>query len=475
MEKQNAHLLEAPLGKLMRGYAIPCIISLLTAALYNIVDQIFIGWGVGAAGNSATNIVFPLTVLALAIATMIGDAACSFVSIRMGCGDHENASRAVGSAVVLSVAAGILLMAVYCLWDTQILWLFGANDNLDSATRQYAGAYFRWISAGIPVYMFGQAMNPIIRSDGAPRLAMAATVIGAAANVVLDPIAIFVLHWGVEGAAIATVAGQVITALISLAYLFRMRSIRLTRDSFLVRWKLVVKFMPLGFTSFLSQFSLVLSMMTMNNMVARYGAVSTFTTDGTATIPMAVLGIVMKFYQIVISVVVGMAAGCIPVVGFNYGAMCYGRCRKMMRLLLWAEAAVGAVALVLFQLFPVQLISIFGTDNAQLYFDFAKLAFRLYLCMMILDCVNKAAFIFLQSLGKPLESTLLSLLREVVLSIPLAIFLPWLAAGLWGEETGIYGLLLSMPCAALLTFLAAVYVILRTDRQLRRQERESGQ
>ena len=475
MEQQNAYLLEAPLGKLMRGYAIPCIISLLTAALYNIVDQIFIGWGVGAAGNSATNIVFPLTVLALAIATMIGDAACSFVSIRMGCGDHENASRAVGSAVVLSVAAGILLMAVYCLWDTQILWLFGANDNLDSATRQYAGAYFRWISAGIPVYMFGQAMNPIIRSDGAPRLAMAATVIGAAANVVLDPIAIFVLHWGVEGAAIATVAGQVITALISLAYLFRMRSIRLTRDSFLVRWKLVVKFMPLGFTSFLSQFSLVLSMVTMNNMVARYGAVSTFTTDGTATIPMAVLGIVMKFYQIVISVVVGMAAGCIPVVGFNYGAMCYGRCRKMMRLLLWAEAAVGAVALVLFQLFPVQLISIFGTDNAQLYFDFAKLAFRLYLCMMILDCVNKAAFIFLQSLGKPLESTLLSLLREVVLSIPLAIFLPWLSAGLWGEETGIYGLLLSMPCAALLTFLAAVYVILRTDRQLRRQERESGQ
>lgn len=475
MDQRNVYLLEAPLGKLMRGYAIPCIISLLTAALYNIVDQIFIGWGVGAAGNSATNIVFPLTVLALAIATMIGDAACSFVSIRMGCGDHENASRAVGSAVVLSVAAGILLMAVYCLWDTQILWLFGANDNLDSATRQYADAYFRWISVGIPVYMFGQAMNPIIRSDGAPRLAMAATVAGAAANVVLDPIAIFVFHWGVEGAAIATVAGQVITALISLIYLFRMRTIRLTRDSFLVRWRLVVKFIPLGFTSFLSQFSLVLSMMTMNNMVARYGAVSAFTPDGTATIPVAVLGIVMKFYQIVISVVVGMAAGCIPVVGFNYGAMCYSRCRKMMRLLLRAEAAVGAVALVLFQLFPVQLISIFGTDNSPLYFDFAKLTFRLYLCMMVLDCVNKAAFIFLQSLGKPLESTLLSLLREVVLAIPLAILLPWMAAGLWGENTGIYGLLVSMPCAALLTFLAAVYIILRTDQQLRGQECAGGQ
>lgn len=470
MEQQNTFLLEAPLGKLMRGYAVPCIISLLTAALYNVVDQIFIGWGVGAAGNSATNIVFPLTVLALAVATMIGDAACSFVSIRMGCGDHQSASRAVGNAVVLTVAAGLVLTAVYFLWDNQILWLFGANDNLDSATRQYAGEYFFWISAGIPVYMFGQAMNPIIRSDGSPRLAMAATVAGAAANVVLDPIAIFCFHWGVAGAAVATVAGQVITAVISLGYLFRMKLIHLTRESFLVRWKLVAQFIPLGFTSFLSQFSLVLSMMTMNNMVARYGAVSAFTTDSTATIPMAVLGIVMKFYQIVISVVVGMAAGCIPVVGFNYGAMCYGRCRKMMRLLLWAETTVGAVALVLFQVFPVQLISIFGTDNSPLYFDFAKLAFRMYLCMMILDCVNKAAFIFLQSLGKPVESTLLSLLREVVLSIPLAILLPWAAAGIWGEVNGIYGLLASMPCAALLTFLAAVYIILRTDRQLHRQE-----
>lgn len=473
MEQQNTYLLKEPLGKLMRGYAVPCIISLLTAALYNIVDQIFIGWGVGAAGNSATNIVFPLTVLALAIATMIGDAACSFVSIRMGCGDHESASRAVGSAVVLTVAAGAILTGIYFLFDTQILWLFGANDNLDSATRQYAGEYFFWISAGIPVYMFGQAMNPIIRSDGSPRLAMAATVAGAAANVVLDPIAIFWLHWGVEGAAIATVAGQILTAVISLAYLFRMKLIRLSRDSFWVRWQLVVKFIPLGFTSFLSQFSLVLSMMTMNNMVARYGAVSVFTTEGTATIPMAVLGIVMKFYQIVISVVVGMAAGCIPVVGYNYGATCYGRCRKMMRLLLLWEAMVGAVALVLFQVFPVQLISIFGTDNSPLYFAFAKLAFRLYLCMMILDCVNKAAFIFLQSLGKPLESTLLSLLREVILSIPLAIVLPWLAAKLWGQANGIYGLLVSMPCAALLTFLAAVYIVLRTDRQLRQQEAEN--
>ncbi len=468
MEQPNEILLEAPVGRLMRRYAIPCIISLLMGALYNIVDQIFIGWGVGAAGNSATNIVFPLTVLALAIATMIGDAACSFISIRLGCGDQDSANRAAGNAIVLTVTAGVVLTAVYLIFANQLLWLFGANDKMDESVRQYAREYFFWIALGIPVYMFGQAMNPIIRSDGAPRLAMVATVSGAVANVILDPIAIFVLDWGVMGAAVATVAGQVITGVISAAYLFRMRTFRLRKDSLPLRWSLIAQFFPLGFTSFLSQFSLVLSMAVINNMVTIYGVASAFSTDGTATIPMAVQGIVMKFFQIVISVVVGMAAGCIPVVGFNYGAGRCERCRRLMKCLLVSEAAVGAVAFLLFQAFPVRLISVFGTDNAPEYFAFAKLAFRLYLCMMIPDCVNKAAFIFLQSLGKPLESTLLSFLREVVLAVPLAILMPKLAADSFGAENGIYGLMLSMPCAAFLTFLAAVYVILRVDRQLRR-------
>jgi len=469
MEQETAVLLEAPVERLMRQYAVPCMISLLTGALYNIVDQIFIGWGVGAAGNSATNIVFPLTVLALAIATMIGDAACSFLSIRLGCGDQDSASRTAGNAIVLTVAAGIVLMAAYLIFTEQLLWVFGANDKMDESVRQYAREYFFWIALGIPVYMFGQAMNPIIRADGAPRLAMAATVSGAVANVILDPIAIFVLDWGVMGAAVATVAGQVITAAISMAYLFHMRTVHLQKRSFLLHGRLIAQFLPLGFTSFLSQFSLVLSMAVINNMVTIYGAVSVFSTDGTATIPMAVQGIVMKFFQIVISVVVGMAAGCIPVVGFNYGAGRFDRCRRLMKCLLASEAAVGAAAFVLFQAFPVQLISIFGTDNAPEYFAFAKLAFRLYLCMMVPDCVNKAAFIFLQSLGRPVESTLLSLLREVVLAVPLAILMPKLAAGWFGAENGIYGLLLSMPGAALLTFLAAVYVIWKTDRKLRAQ------
>ena len=469
-EKLNAFLATEPVGRLMRKYAIPCIISLLVAALYNIVDQIFIGWGVGLEGNGATNAVFPLTVLALAIATMIGDGACSFVSISLGRRDSDSAHRSVGNAIVLTVASSLVLMAVYLAFRDPILYLFGANDEVSDLTRTYAKDYFQWIAIGVPFYMFGQSMNPIIRSDGSPRVAMAATLAGAVANIILDPIAIFLLNWGVIGAAVATVAGQILTAGISLAYLFKMKAVTLSRDSYPLRGRLIAQFLPLGFTNFLSQFSLVLAMGVMNNMVARYGAMSAFTLDGTADIAMSVQGIVMKFFQIVVSTVVGMAAGCIPIVGFNYGAGLYSRCRAIMKRLLLAEAIVGAAATVLFELFPVQLISLFGSDNPPLYFAFAKLAFRLYLCLMTLDCVNKASFIFLQSLGKPVESTLLSLIREVVLAVPLAVLLPMLFANVFGTENGIYGLLLSMPAAVALTFIAAVAIDLRAFRQLRQME-----
>lgn len=474
-EKLNTFLATEPVGRLMRKYAVPCIISLLVAALYNIVDQIFIGWGVGLEGNGATNAVFPLTVLALAIATMIGDGACSFVSISLGRKDTDSAHRSVGNAIVLTVASGLVLMAVYLAFRDPILYLFGANDEVSELTRTYAKDYFQWIAIGVPFYMFGQGMNPIIRSDGSPRVAMIATLAGAVANMILDPIAIFLLRWDVMGAAVATVAGQVITAGISLAYLFKMKAVKLSRNSFPLRGRLIAQFIPLGFTSFLSQFSLVLAMGVMNNMIVRYGAVSAFSLDGTADIPMSVLGIVMKFFQIVISIVVGMAAGCIPIVGFNYGARLYDRCQAIMKRLLLAEAIVGATATILFELFPVQLISLFGSDNPPLYFEFAKLAFRLYLCLMTLDCVNKASFIFLQSLGKPVESTLLSLIREVVLAVPLSVLLPMLFANLFGTENGIYGLLLSMPAAVALTFIVAAIIDLRVFRQLRRAETQTAE
>jgi len=465
-------LTTAPIGKTMLNYAIPCIISLLVAALYNIVDQIYIGWGVGAEGNGATSIVFPLTVLALAIATMIGDGACSYVSISLGGGDKDRAHRTVGNAVVLTIISGIVLMLIYLIFMTPILRMFGATDAVSELTRNYAKRYFTWIAIGIPFYMFGQSMNPIIRSDGSPKVAMAATLAGAVANIILDPVAIFILKWDVMGAAVATVAGQVITAVISLVYLCKMKEITLSKISFKLKASLMKNFIPLGFTSFLSQFSLVLSMAAMNNMVSKYGALSRFGEGGTGDTPMAVVGIVMKFFQIMISVVVGMSAGCIPVSGFNYGAHRFDRVRELMRKLLTYEFLVGVVFLLIFELFPVQLIKMFGNSYSQTYYDFAKVAFRIYLCAVPLDCVCKASFIFLQSVGKPVQSTLLSLLREVVLAVPLVIILPWVFTQLFGSENGIYGILISMPVAVVITFIVAISIDLWMYRKLKAMEGE---
>ena len=450
-EKQNAALGTAPFGKLMVKFALPCTISLLVGALYNIVDQIFIGWGVGYLGNGATNVVFPLTVLALGLAVMIGDGACSYVSICFGKNRQEDANRAVGSAVTLSVLVGVLVAVFYAVFQTPILLLFGATE----ANLAYAKEYFTYITIGIPIYVFGQAINPIIRSDGSPRFAMFSMLAGAIANCILDPIAIFVLHWGVMGAAVATVAGQVITAAMGVWYLCHTKALRLKKDDFKLRGKILAAYLPLGLCSFLAQISLVIAMAATNNMLVQYGAGSKYGAD----IPLTVLGIVMKVFQIIISITIGMSAGCIPIVGYNYGAEQYGRCRGILWRLMGAEFALGVLALLVTQLFPQQLIGLFGAESA-LYNEFAVLTFRVYLCMLPLATVNKAAFIFMQALGRPVESAGLSFFREVLLAVPLVLLLP--------RAFGLMGVLYSMPAADIVTFLASVFVLVRTDRQLRK-------
>ena len=450
-EKQNAVLGTAPLGKLMVKFALPCTISLLVGALYNIVDQIFIGWGVGYLGNGATNVVFPLTVLALGLAVMIGDGACSYVSICFGKGQAENANRAVGSAVTLSVLVGLVVAVLYGVFQAPILAMFGATE----ANFAYAKEYFTYITVGIPIYVFGQAVNPIIRSDGSPQFAMLSMLAGAIANCILDPIAIFVLHWGVMGAAAATVAGQVITAAMGVWYLCHTKALRLKKDDFKLRGKILAAYLPLGLCSFLAQISLVIAMAATNNMLVKYGAGSKYGAD----IPLTVLGIVMKVFQIIISITIGMSAGCIPIVGYNYGAEKLGRCRGILWRLMGAEALLGVLALLITQLFPLQLISLFGSESA-LYNEFAVITFRVYLCMLPLATVNKAAFIFMQALGRPVESAGLSFFREVLLAVPLVILLP--------KAFGLMGVLYSMPAADIITFIASVIVILRADRQLRK-------
>ena len=460
LETGNQFLGTERIGKLMRQYAIPCIISLLVGALYNIVDQIFIANAsyLGSYGNAANTVVFPLTVVALAIAVMIGDGCCAFVSMALGRNEVDKARRSVGNAVVLSIAGSFALTAIYLVFADRIIAMFGGTVNEE--TFRHAQEYFFYITLGIPFYMFGQAMNPVIRADGSPRFAMVSTLAGAVINIILDPIFIFVFKWGMMGAAVATVIGQVATALLAVWYLLHMKVIRPAKTDFALSGSVCGRMLTLGITSFLSQISLVAAMAAINNMLRKYGALdAVFGQEQYAQIPMAVVGIVMKFFQIVISIVVGMAAGCIPIVGYNMGAGKTLRVRDLFTKLLVAEALVGAVALILAEGFPRQLIAIFGAANESSYYtDFAIKAFRTYLRMMILACVNKACFIFLQAVGKALASTLLSMFREVVFGVGFALLLP--------VFFGLDGVLYSMPVSDILTFIISAIIIVKTYREL---------
>ena len=460
MEGSNQFLGTERIGKLMQKYAIPCIISLLVGALYNIVDQIFIANAsyLGSYGNAANTVVFPLTVVALAIAGMIGDGCCAFVSISLGQDEVRKAKQSVGNAVVVCLVSSIVLTAIYLIFADIILAMFGATVNAE--TYRHSQEYFFYITLGVPFYMFGQAMNPIIRADGSPRFAMISTLAGAVLNVILDPVFIFGFRWGMMGAAVATVTGQVVTAILAVCYLLHMKIIKPAAGDFALRGKVCSRMLTLGITSFLSQISLVAAMAAINNMIRKYGALdAVFGQEQYAQIPMAVVGIVMKFFQIVISIVVGMAAGCIPIVGFNMGARKSARVKELFTKLLAAEAGVGAVALVLVEIFPRQLIALFGAANESVYYtDFAVRSFRIYLCMIILACVNKACFIFLQAMGKAGESTALSMVREVVFGVGFALLLP--------HFFGLDGVLYSMPLSDILTFLIAAYLIVKTYRSL---------
>ncbi len=454
--KLNSFLETEKISKLVRKFSLPCVISLLVGALYNIVDQIYIANAtyLGSNGNAANTVVFPLTVVALAIAVMLGDGACAFVSLSLGKGNEEDAKKSVGNAVVLCIISSIILTAIYLIFQEPILTFFGGKVNEE--TYSLSKEYFFWITLGIPFYMFGQAMNPIIRSDSSPRFAMVSTLAGAITNIILDPIFIYTFHWGMMGAAIATVIGQILTAALSLWYLFHMKAIKLRAQHYALNGAITKQFIPLGMTSFLSQIALVISMAAVQNTCTKYGALDPiFGQVQYSQIPLAVLGIVMKFFQIAISISIGIAAGSIPLVGYNKGAGRNDRVKELFTYILVLEAVIGLIALLVVEVFPLAIASLFGASNESAYYtQFAVKCFRTYLCMMVLATVNKGTFIFLQALGLAKESTLISLTREIIFGVALPLLLPIFL--------GLDGLLWSFPLADILTFLITVYFIRRT-------------
>lgn len=460
MNAENNQLEKEGIGKLMRLYSIPCIVSLLVGALYNIVDQIFIANAsyLRSFGNAANTVVFPLTVIALSLAVMIGDGCCAFVSLSIGKGEEKNAKKSVVCSVVIILLFSTLLTILYLFLSDEMITLFGGRVNEE--TFALSKEYFFYITLGLPFYMFGQAMNPIIRADVSPKFAMLSILFGALINIILDPIFIFVFRWGMMGAAVATVIGEATTASISLYYLFNMKTIKIKKSDIHFDFTVSKKTLSLGLTSFLSQISLVAAMAAINNMIRKYGELDPiFSNPEYSQIPMVVVGIVMKFLQIIISIVVGMAAGSIPIAGYNIGRGAKERVRRLFTLLLILEGIVGMVALIIAEVFPNALIVIFGSRNESVYYtEFAVKCFRIYLSMLILASINKATFIFLQSMGKVLESTMLSIVREVVFGVGFALLLP--------RFFGLDGVLYSMPLSDILTAIIAFFLIRKTYIEL---------
>ena len=450
MENEENILGKEKIGKLIRKFSIPCIISLLVNSLYNIVDQIFIGWGVGYLGNGATNVVFPLTMVALSFALMFGDGASAYLSLKLGEKKKEEASKGVANGILLSIIVALVLCVGTLAFLPQLLNLFGCTDVLRDSALKYG--YI--IAIGLPFMMIGTTLNSIIRADGNPKYAMTSMVAGAVFNIILDPIFIFVFKIGVQGAAIATVISQILTFIINILYIKKFKTITLGRKQFKLKLNISRKISTLGISSFITQMSIVVVIAFENNLLVKYGAESKFGSE----IPITVLGIVMKISQILNSIIIGIAAGAQPILGYNYGAEKYDRVKQTLKTVLGLSIIISTIAFILFQTIPDKLIAIFGSGEEN-YIEFACLSFRIYLMLCICNGIQIPAGIFFQAIGKSLKSAILSLSRQILFLVP--------AMVVFGSLFGINGVLYSGPFADGLAFLIALILLILEVKKLK--------
>lgn len=451
MEKEENILGTEKIGKLIRKFSIPCIISLVVNALYNIVDQIFIGQGVGYLGNGATNVVFPITVIGLAFALMFGDGASAYLSLKLGEKKKEEAAKGVGNGIVIAIIVSILFCAITLIFLPQLLNLFGCTDAL----RDYAIGYGWIIAIGLPFSMIGTTLNSIIRADGSPKFAMASMVIGAILNIILDPIFIYVFHMGVEGAAIATIFSQFVTFILNVFYMRKLKTIKLNKEALKLKFSVVRRVVALGISSFITQMTFVILISVENNLLGKYGVNTKYGSE----IPITVVGIVMKVNQILSSIILGVAVGAQPIFGYNYGARKFDRVIKTLKMVLGISVVISTIAFILFQTIPDKLISIFGSGDAN-YMEFACLTFRIYLMLCICNGVQIPAGIFFQAIGKSSRSAILSLSRQIVLLIPAMFIL--------SSIFGLMGVLYAAPVADGIAFILAATLLILAVKKLKK-------
>ena len=444
------------IGKLLKAFAIPCIISLVVNALYNMVDQIFIGWGVGYLGNGATNVIFPITVLCLAFSLMFGDGTSAYLSLKLGEKNKKDAQRGVANGIIASIIISVILGVLVFAFLPQLITIFGGTDNL----RSYAMDYGYIIAIGIPFMMIGTTLNSIIRADGSPKYAMTSMIVGAVLNIILDPISIFVFNMGIKGAAYATIISQFVNFLINIMYLKKFKSIEITKESFKPSLKVMRNVGMLGISSFITQIAVVIIITVQNTLYNMYGANSKFGTE----IPITVHGIVMKVNMILTSIIIGIAAGSQPIVGYNYGAKKYDRVKKTLKMVMLLSVCVSAVSFILFQTIPEVLISIFGSGN-ELYNEYACLTFRIYLMLIICNGIQIASGIFFQAVGKPAKSAFLTLSRQILFYIPASIIL--------SKFYGVMGVLYAGPVTDGLAFIIAATLLILETKKLSKVENEA--
>ncbi len=442
--QQINYLGEEKIPKLMLKFSIPCILSLLVSALYNIVDQIFIGNSeLSALGNAATGVVFPIFIIAQAFAWCFGDGCAAYLSICQGKKDTKNAPVCIGSGITITLLTSIVLSAVFFPFKTQILTLFGASEN----SIGMAIEYFNIILTFFPIFMLMNMFNAVIRADGSPGSSMVSMLTGAIVNIILDPVFIFGLHWGMKGAATATVIGQTVSFVISVLYFFHTKTFRLTWKHFIPKFSIFSAALKLGISSFITQMTIVLISLVCNMMLAKYGALSHYGID----IPIAIIGIESKVFTVVINIVVGIILGCQPIISYNYGAKNYERVKLTYRYVLTATVIIGLVSTLLFEFAPNLIVGMFGQPtnipNPEDYWQFAEMTFRIFLSLVIFTCTIKMTSIFFQAVGKPVHAVISSVTRDILCFVPLVVILP--------QFFGIEGILYAAPIADFIAMVVA--------------------
>lgn len=458
MGRQTNPLATEKIGKLIPKFAIPSIISGLVSASYNIVDQIFIGQSAGLLGNAATNVAFPIVTISLAIALLLGVGSASNFSLELGRGHKENAGHIAGSGITYMVLSGAVLTAIVFALLRPLMLAFGATELV----MPYALTYTSITALGIPFFILGVGGSHLVRADGSPKFAMLSMTSGAVLNIFLDPILIFGFNMGIAGAALATVIGQVVSGLLVLYYFSKFRTLKLTRVYLRPTLKNTIAIITLGMAACFNQLAMTVVQITMNNTLTEYGAKSQYGSE----IPLACVGVISKVGILLFSIVLGIAQGCQPIYGYNYGAKNYSRVKETYFKAAVSATIISFIAFLCFQIFPRQIVSIFGAGS-EAYYHFAERYFRIYMMMTFLNGLQIVTSTFLTSIGKAKLGIFLALTRQIFFLLPLILIFPLFF--------GIDGVMYAGPIADGFAAMLAIFFVVREMRLMTRLERCESQ